>query len=192
MSTKSRSLGWIARRRGNRVGPIDESDLAAFRVIGVILLVVAIGVTTYYAVDFDFAAYTTFRGELRTARGTVTAVEPTDRYEPGVMKVGTKHARRDETTQIIAVHYTFVDADRVQRRGVSYRPNAQAKVGASVTIEYPVGRPEVSRIRGYRTATYDNMPFPLLFLGLAGAVLLAVGLFWRVGGRRGGVRHHDD
>ena len=184
MSARTSRFAWIGQRRGNRVGPLDRSDLKAFRVIGTIWLLVALGVTVYYALDFDFAAYTTFRGELRTARGTVVAVEPTDRYEPGVMRVGTKHARRDETTQIDAVHYTFVDANKVERSGVSYRPNAQAKVGAAVTIEHPIGRPEVSRIRGYRTAMYDSVPFPLAIMAGAGAVLLAVGLFWRVGGRR--------
>ena len=143
--------------------------------------------TVYYGLAFDFAAYTTFRGELRTARGTVVAVEPTEHYEPGVMRVGTKHARRDETTQIVAVHYIFVDASKVERRGVSYRPHAQAKVGAAVTIEHLVGRPEVSRIRGYLTAMYDTVPVALPIMAGAGIVLLGVGLFWRVGRRR-----HDD
>lgn len=192
MSARTYRFAWIGQRRGNRVGPIDRSDLKAFRVIGTILLLVALGVTVYYALDFDFAAYTTFRSELRTARGTVVAVEATDRYEPGVMRVGTKHARRDETTQIDAVRYTFVDANKVERSGVSYRPNAQAKVGAAVTIEHPVGRPEVSRIRGYRTALYDSVPYPLGIMAGAGATLLAVGMFWRVGGRRVRGRDEDD
>ena len=44
------------------------------------------------------------------------------------------HARsiRRRCTRIVAVPYTFVDADKVERQGVSYRPNAQAKVGAMV------------------------------------------------------------
>jgi hypothetical protein len=189
MSARASRFGWIGQRRGNRVGPIDRSDLAAFRVIGTILLVVCVAVTAYYGMDFDYAAYTTFRGELRTARGAVTAVEPTDRYEPGVMRVGTKHARRDETTQIVAVHYIFVDSSKVERRGVSYLPASKLKVGANVTIEHPVGRPEVSRIRGYRTAKYDRLSIGVPIMAGAGAVLLAVGLFWRIGGRW---RHHDD
>ena len=45
--------------------------------------------------------------ELRTARGTVTAVEPTDRYESEVTRVGSRYPRRDETNRIVAVHYTF-------------------------------------------------------------------------------------
>jgi len=187
VSTRTSSFAWIARRRGNRVGPIDRSDLKAFRVIGAILLLVSLGVTVYYGLNFDYPAYTTYRGELRTARGTVTAVEPTDRYEPGVMRVGSKSARRDETTQIVAVRYTFVDANNVERQGVSYRPNAQAQVGAAMTIEYPVGRPEISRIRGYRTALYDTVPFALPIMAGAGIVFLAVGMLWRVGKRR-----HDD
>ena len=183
MSARTSRFAWIGQRRGNRVGPIDRSDLKAFRVIGVILILVALGATACYGLDFDYAAYTTFRGELRTARGSVIAVEPTDRYEPGVMRVGTKHARRDETTQIVAVHYTFVDANTVERRGVSYRPNAQAKVGGSVamsTRQQPGGVAErrlPDREIRLRARSRSRSPG-------AGAVLLGVGLFWRVGGRR--------
>jgi hypothetical protein len=184
VSTRTSSFAWIARRRGNRVGPIDRSDLAAFRVIGVILSLVSLAATIYYGLDFDYASYTTFRGELRTVRGTVVAVEPTDRYEPGVMRIGSKSARRDETTQIVAVHYTFIDANKIEHRGVSYRPNAPAKIGSEVTIQHPVGRPDVSRIRGYRSAAYDTVPVALPIMAGAGVVLFGVGLFWRVGGRR--------
>ena len=103
------------------------------------------------------------------------------------MRVGTKHARRDETTQIDAVRYSFADANKVEHQGVSYRPNVRAKVGSTVTIEHPAGRPEVSRIRGYRTAKYDSVPIALPIMAGTGAVLLSVGLCWRVGRRR-----HDD
>lgn len=192
MSARDSRFAWIGQRRGNRVGPIDESDLAAFRVIGVILLVVAVAVTAYYALDFDFAAYTTFRGELRTAQGTVVAVEPTDSFEPGVMRTGSKYARRDETTQIVAVSYTFVDANKVERHGISYLPASRLKVGSYVAIEHPVGRPEVSRIRGYRTAKYDQLPIGLTIMAGAGLVLVGVGLFWPVSVRRGRGRRNDD
>lgn len=188
MSARTSRFAWIGQRRGNRVGPIDRSDLNAFRVIGVILMLVALGATVYYGLNFDYAAYTTFRGELRTARGTVTAVEPTASYEPGASDGRSKRARRDETARIVAVSYTFVDADKVERHGVSYRPNAQLKVGAAVTVEHPVGRPDVSRIRGYRTAKFDTLPIALPILAAVGVGLLGVGLFWRVGGRR----HEDD
>ncbi len=188
MSTRSGRFAWIGQRRGNRVGPVDRSDLNAFRVIGVILILVALGVTVYYGLNFDYAAYTTFRGDLRTARGTVVAVEPTGSYEPGVTRGFSRRNRRDENTRIVAVSYAFVDASKVERHGVSYRPNAQAKVGADVTIEHPVGRPDVSRIRGYRTAKFDTLPIALPILAAVGVVLLGVGLFWRVGGRR----HEDD
>ena len=57
VSTRTSSFAWIARRRGNRVGPIDRSDLKAFRVIGAILLLVSLGVTVYYGLDLDYPAY---------------------------------------------------------------------------------------------------------------------------------------
>jgi hypothetical protein len=177
---------WIGQRRGNRVGPVDASDLRAVRVIGIVMLVVAAVVTVAYAVDFDYAAYTTFRGELRTAQGTVTAVEPTDTHEPG-----TPWRQRDERSRIVAVRYAFTAPAGTERAGVSYRPGARPTPGARVTVEYPVGRPEVSRIRGYRSAKIDRLPLALYILTGTGAVLLAVGLLYPLNGRRRTPRRDD-
>lgn len=181
MSSIGSRLRWIGERRGNRVGPVDASDLRACRAIGVVLLLVSLAVAVYIGIDFDYAAYTTFRGELRTARGTVTAVGPTDTYEPGVRSA---RSRRDERSRIVAVRYTFVGPDRVERTGVSYRPDSRLTVGAQVTIEYPAGRPEVSRIRGYRTATFDRPPAALYILAGAGGALVAVATFYPLDRRR--------
>jgi hypothetical protein len=176
-------LSWIGRRRGNRVGPVDASDRAAFRVIGIILLAVTAAVAAYYALDFDFAAYTTFRGPLSTARGTVIAAEPTGTHEPG-----TKWRLRDERTEIVAVRYRFTDPAGVERVGVSYRPGSLLKPGAAVTVQYPTGRPEVSRIRGYRAAKLDHVPIGLPIVGGVGLVLMAVG----VSGSRSRAAYRDD
>ena len=187
MSARTSRWAWIGRRRGNRVGPIDRSDLAAFRVIGIIILAVATVVTAIYAVDFDYAAYTTFRGELRTVRGTVLAVEPTGSYEPETRMRATSssYRRRDERPQIDAVRYSFVSPDRIERQGTSYRPESRLQAGAAVTIEHPAGHPEVSRIRGYRSAKFDTLPLALPIMAGVGIVLLAVSRFWRVGRRPG-------
>jgi hypothetical protein len=166
-----RSLRWIGQRRGNRVAPLDRSDFRWFRGLGSFLLVVSALILLFYAANFDFAAYTLFRGGLRTARGTVTLVSATGWYEPG-----TRRVRRDARTEIVAVSYSFVDSSGTTRTGVSYRPNVRLTMDSQVTIEYPVGRPEVSRIRGYRTAKYDSLPWALGLMGGAGALLLAVGL----------------
>jgi hypothetical protein len=182
VSARSSRWAWIGQRRGNRRGPIDRSDLAAFRAIGVILLAVAVTVTGYFGWDFDYAAYTTFRGELRTARGVVVAVEPTGAYEPQTRITASRNTRYADRDEIIAVRYSFVGPDKVERLGVSYRPESRLAVGASVTIEHPGGRPEVSRIRAYRTAKFDSLPIALPIVAGARGVLLGVGLFWRVGG----------
>jgi hypothetical protein len=101
-------------------------------------------------------------------------VESTGSYEPG-----TKRSRRDERSEIDAVRYTFVDANRVERQGISYRPNVRLKGGDAVTVEHPVGRPEVSRIRGFRGAKYDSIPVALAIMGAVGVVLLVVGVVGR-------------
>jgi hypothetical protein len=179
-----RSLRWIGERRGNRVGPLDRSDFRWFRGLGWFLLVAAALILLFYAANFDFAAYTLFRGELRSARGAVTLVRPTGWYEPG-----TRRVRRDAGTEIVEVAYSFVDSSGTTRSGVSYRPNVRLTAESQVTVEYPAGRPEVSRIRGYRTAMYDSMPWALGLMGGAGAVLLGVGLF---GGRGFAKRAKED
>ena len=160
----------------DRARPFDGSDRRAFRAIGLVLLLVSLLVTLAYAANFDVAAYTTFRADLATVQGTVTAVEPTDWYEPG-----TKWSRRDDRTRIVAVRYTFADPTGVQRQGVSYLPGARTSEGTRVTIEYPTERPEVSRIRGYRSAEIDRLPPALYIMAGAGLVLLMVGLFFPVG-----------
>ncbi len=147
------------------------------------LLLVAAIVTGLYAVDLDVAAYTTFRGELVTAEGTVTAVEPTDTYEPG-----TRWSRRDEHTRIVAVRYSFTDPARSEQTGVSYLPDSRLANGTRVTIEYPVGQPDVSRIRGYRSAKLDRLPLALGILAGTDVALLLVGLLWRTDRDRGAQR----
>lgn len=174
-------LRWIGERRGNRVGPLNRSDLAAFRAIGAILLAVAVAVTVYYGLQFDYAAYTAFRGDLRSSRGSVVAVEPTGSYEPVTRPSASRSIERDERDRIVAVQYRFVGPDRVERHGVSYRPDARLRVGDEVTIQYPAGRPDQSRIRGYRGAKFDTVPLGLPILAGAGGVLLLVGRFWRTG-----------
>lgn len=175
-----RSLRWIGQRRGNRTGPLDRSDFRWFRGLGWFLLAAAALILLFYAANFDFAAYTLFRGELRSARGTVTLVSATGWHEPGTPRV-----RRDARTEIVAVTYSFVDSGGTARTGVSYRPNVRLTAESQVTVEYPVGRPEVSRIRGYRTAKFSSMPWALGLMGGAGGLLLAVGLIGeRCAGRR--------
>jgi hypothetical protein len=176
VSTRRASWAWIVRRRGNRVGPLDASDLAAFRAIGAILIVVSLVVGGYYALNFDFGAFTSFRRPLQTARGTVTAVERTGSHEPG-----TKWSRRDDRTEIVAVQYSYVDQDRVERRGTSYETRVRLKPGDPVTVEHPVGQPEVARIRGFRTAKYDTMPWALGIIAGVGLALVGFGVLWRCG-----------
>lgn len=187
MSTRTSRWAWISQRRGDRVRPVGRSDLGPFQVIGAIILAVALVMTAFYALDFDFAAYTTFRGELHVARGTVVAVEPTDSFEPENQAMRSRRSRLDTRPRIMAVRYSFVGTDRVEHHGVSYRPNSPLKADDAVTIEHPAGRAEVSRIRGYRSAKLDTLPIGLPIMGGVGIVLLAVGRFWRVGRR-----HRDD
>src|SRR3954471_13737712 len=104
MSAESSQIGRASVGQDRVLGRVRDSDHRALCVIGGVLLLGSLVVGLVYSVDFDFAAYTTFRGTLHSAEGTVTAVEPTDTFEPG-----TRWSHRDERTRIVAVRYALVD-----------------------------------------------------------------------------------
>ncbi len=177
MSRSTTRHRWIWTRRGNKVGPVPKAERASYVGLGWLLIGLSAFLTLWFAIDLDVAAYTEFRGQLATARGRVVAVEPTGTHEPGI-----RRGSRSDLNEIVAVRYTFIDADRIERGGVSYRPGARPAVGATVTVEYPVGRPEVSRLRGYRTAKYASVPWGVFVPAVMGVVVMACG-YGLIGGR---------
>jgi hypothetical protein len=96
-----------------------------------------------FAMKSDPAAVWAFRGELASAPGTVIATDDTH-YSEG----GSEHGGG---TPVYAHRYRFTFQGR-QYEGVSYRLGAQAEANTTVTVEFPQGRPERSRIRGMRSA----------------------------------------
>lgn len=88
----------------------------------------------------DLGALFTFRGELVQVPGQIVSVRSTS---------ATENKRR-----IWSLSYEFVDADGTPRSGRSYAKHIPPVPGRRVTIEYPKGRPSVSRIQGARTRPF--------------------------------------
>ncbi|MCZ6795965.1 MAG: dockerin type I repeat-containing protein [Planctomycetota bacterium] len=104
----------------------------------------------------DLTSWWHFRGAVETVPGVITASVDT-----GFSKGGTEHSRG---TPVYSNHYTFRTADETEWRGVSYATGRRGSSGAVVTIEYPAGKPQISRIVGMRTAAVEGWVFPLILL----------------------------
>lgn len=150
------------------------------RFLGFFLIGLSAVMLLPFLVAFDYAEYASFQGRLATARGTVERVEPTFSFDAGLWGRRSGRGRPNENERIMAVSYSFTGPDGVHRSGISYRRNAHPELGAQVTVEYPPGHPETSRIRGYRSARYDSVPLPVGFPALLGLVFLGIARFGRL------------
>ena len=121
-----------------------------------------------FAMNSDPTAWITFRGKLETATGTVLGADETSFSEGG--------SEHTDGTRIYAHRYRFTYQGHAYE-GVSYRLGAQAEADGTVTIEFPEGRPQRSRIQGMRSAPFG---WPVLFVvvfPLIGA-LFVLGTLW--------------
>ncbi len=116
------------------------------------------------AADLTFGVR--FAGALDTAQGTVTEVKQTTMSE--------------NESKIHAVHYRFPSPDGQVRQGVSYTFDPP-EAGTAVSVEFPEGDPETSRIAGMRTKPFGGWLAVFLLLPLVGWVLVMVG--WSKGGK---------
>lgn len=107
-----------------------------------------------FAANTDVAAMIAFRGTLETAEGQILAGEETAFSEGG--------GEGSSGTPIYAIRYQFSHQGQTFE-GVSYQLGARAELAERVTIEFPAGRPERSRIQGMRTAPFG---WPVLFVVL--------------------------
>jgi hypothetical protein len=120
-----------------------------------------------FAANIDWS-FVQFRGPLDTAPGAVTESRPT----------GSSENRR----QIHEIHYTFMTPDEHTHQGVCYSLGLPMSAGEKVTVEYPAGRPETSRIKGMRTGMFGAFVLFVAIFPAVALVLVAIGLR---SGRRG-------
>jgi hypothetical protein len=114
----------------------------------------------------DLAGAWRFRGELESAPARVTAVEATGSTEGGRKGRG--------GTPILRVTYEFERAGE-RFRGVSFGALRGPEPGSVCEVEFPAGRPEVSRLRGMRSDVYGPEASLMLLFVAAGGGLCAAG-----------------
>lgn len=127
-----------------------------------------------FGLNADLASVLHFRGELDTARGQVTETRKTN-----VSVGGSKHRRG---TPVYANAYSFRTSDGTERRSTSYATGQSLTPGQTVTVEYPRGNPDLSRIRGMRTALFPAWTAVFIAVPAVGILLTLAGL--RIGARR--------
>jgi hypothetical protein len=121
----------------------------------------------------DLTSFYVFRGPLDQTQGTITASQRTHFSEGG--------SKGHAGTPIYRDDYTFtIDGNRYD--GVSYSTVHSLARGARVTIEYPRGKPSVSRIHGMRRSPVGPSALLAILFPLVGAGFLIPGL---IQGRKG-------
>lgn len=122
-----------------------------------------------FAGNADLTSFIEFRGKLETVTGIVSSEEKTRASEGG--------DDHTEGTPIYAYRYTF-NLDEKNYEAVSYRTGSGARAGDTVTVEFPEGKPELSRIRGMRRAVFGPAVVLVCIFPIVGLMFITSGL-WR-------------
>jgi hypothetical protein len=128
-----------------------------------------------FAMNSDVAGWFVFRGTLESASGTVSSVENTGFSEGG--------SEDSDGIPVHALRYRFTYQGR-QYQGLSYQSGVDApaegqpEIEGTVTVEFPPGRPDRSRIRDMRSAPFGAGVALVALFPLVG-LLLAAGSAWR-------------
>ncbi len=120
-----------------------------------------------FAAHADLAGWHTYAGALETASAAVEDCAPTAFHVGG--------RRRADSAVVYANRYSFTAPPGATFRGVSYAVGDCA-AGRSVTVEWPAGRPQDSRLRGMRSQPLPPFAAIVLVFPAVGAVFLALGL----------------
>ncbi len=117
-----------------------------------------------FVLNSDIAALWQFSGPIQTVDGSVTATHETSYSEGG--------DEDTDGTPIYEIAYRFTDETGVMHDGVCYRVGWGPSPGKPVKVEYPAGRPELSRIEHTRRKPFGwfvvfTLIFPVIGLCMA-------------------------
>ncbi len=126
-----------------------------------------------FAGNADWSSVVYFHGPMQRTPGQVTGS-----LETGFSQGGGKHRRG---TPIYAMEYRF-NLHGANYEGTSYQHGGGKSAGDAVSVEFPVGRPEVSRIVGTRRAPF-SMAAAFVFIFPAIGLATVLPGIWR--GMRG-------
>jgi hypothetical protein len=136
-------------------------SLGGFPQIGFFLLLFSTPFFWLFAANADLSGVLV-RGQLTRTTGTVVRVTDT-------------HASEGKVA-VQRVEYVFRVAGSGERRGTSYVTGAAPRTGESVVVEYPAGRPRLSRIEGMRRSMFGPGALVALVFPLVGLVLAGFGV----------------
>lgn len=126
-----------------------------------------------FTLNADLTSWHRFRGQLETSEGKVIDCKKT-LFSEG----GSKHRKG---TPVYEIHYDFTIADGSEYKGLSYITGKQFEQGQKVTIEYPQGKPQTSRIKGMRQK-------PVGLFGIFPVVFPMIGLLFIIRGIKKGIK----
>lgn len=118
-----------------------------------------------FASHADFSSWTEFHGALKTASGMIVSSEKTHASEGGG-----NHRRGNP---IYAYHYRF-SVNGTEYHGTAYATGGGPRNHQAVTVEFPAGKPDISRIQGMRRAMFGpEVGFVVIFPLIGLAIVLA-------------------
>lgn len=126
-----------------------------------------------FTLNADLTSWYRFRGPLDTTEGKAIDCKKTLFSEGG--------SENSKGTPVYAIHYAFTAADGKEYKGLSYITGKQFEQGQKVTIEYPQGKPQTSRIKGMRQKPVG--PF-----GIFPVVFPMIGLLFIIRGIKKGIK----
>lgn len=120
-----------------------------------------------FAMQSDFTSWLRFKGPLESEQGSVTGCRDT-RYSVG----GSKGHRG---TPIYANDYRF-SSGGADYGGTSFATGRCVATGMQVTVEFPAGKPALSRIVGMRRAPMEGWAIFVALFPAVGLIFVATGL----------------
>jgi hypothetical protein len=124
--------------------------------IGLIVLSILFIFVWVFTINVDLTGWYHFRGRTTKVDGEVVSSKRT-----GMRRGGSRHGGG---FPIWEVRYRFETADGTAHEGVSYYAGSR-KEARTVTVEYPAGKPQISRIMGMSRGYVGPLGLiPLFFL----------------------------
>lgn len=123
----------------------------------------------------DLMDWYRFRDPLDIATGTILYSKKTGWSDESRFSVnGNSEHRKD--TPIYAIYYSFVGPDGIEYTSVSYKRGMALQKDLKVKVEYPQGKPEISRIIGMRAHPLGPAALFLVILPILGISTIIHGL----------------
>jgi hypothetical protein len=116
-----------------------------------------------FACRSDVTSWYRFKGPLETVQGQVISSTRTDASQG-----------RRRSGRIYRYTFSYLVDDR-EYQGASYAVGQQLQAGSSVTVEFPIGKPTVARIRSMRTNVFGPGVLFVLVFPLVGLCVVYFG-----------------